>query len=75
MTITEFFDMLHARRRYHLRRLMEDGEEQRELAEKLNLHPTYLCALLAGRVPFSEKRARAVEHCFGLKFGALDTEV
>lgn len=75
MTREQFFDMLQARRRYHLRRLFREDETARELAKKLGMHPTYFSGLLAGTRPFCEKRARKIEEHFGIPFGSMDLEV
>jgi len=75
MTREQFFDMLHARRRYHLRRLFAEDEMAKDLAKKLDMHPHYLSGLLSGTRPFCEKRARKIEEYAGIPFGSLDLEV
>lgn len=75
MTIEQFFDMLQARRRYHLRRLIPEDTKARDFAKVLGMHPCHLSAMLAGNRPFCEKRARKIEAYFGIPFGSMDLEV
>lgn len=75
MTREQFFDMLQARRRWHLRRLLPDDVTAREFAKVLEMHPAYFSGLMSGTRPFCEKRARKIEEHLGIPFGSMDLEV
>lgn len=75
MTAGEYMEMLQNRRRYHLRRLVAGAESQGDLAKRAGMHQEQVSKILAGRMPFTEFRARKVEQFLGLAFGLLDKEV
>ena len=58
MTAGEFIRMIQDRRRYHLRRLVEQFGSQHELAEKARMKQSQISSILAGQMAMSEMRAR-----------------
>ena len=69
----EYIDMMHARRRHNLRRLLDvNGMKQKDLARLTNYHVSHVSDILAAKRPFTEAAARRIEQFAGVEFGSLD---
>lgn len=75
MTAGEYLRMLEDRRRYHLRRIIEQSGSQREAAKRSGMDAAQLSNIMAGRLAFTEYRARRIEQFNGLALGSMDLAV